>query len=140
MNPSDTNNVTSAPQQITETNSYHPTVFYHYLPNDFYYYHINCKEISYNTIAFLLNKFLNNNIQNNEYEHIFFYHQRHDNRFYKIICEIIDPSSITNYLNQNIHGHVIGQNANQEKLCFSGDQKENIESQLTQYLSQYLLN
>lgn len=82
-------------------------------PNDLYHYHIDCKEVPYNTIISLLNKFLNNNefnVQTNEYEHIFYYKQQYDNRFYKIVCEIISPSSIANYLNKNIHGHEISQN------------------------------
>ena len=81
----------------------------------------------------------NNNGHNqlNENEHIFFY-QRYDNRFFIISCEIVSPSSITNYLNENIYG--IKPHVEQEKLSFIIEQRQYLELHLTQYLSNYLLN
>ncbi|RIA87887.1 hypothetical protein C1645_827162 [Glomus cerebriforme] len=117
----------------------HPTIFYYQPPNDFYHYLIDCKELSYNAITYLLNN-NGSNVQFNEYRHIFYYQQQHNNRFYQVTCEMVSPSSITNYLNKNIYGHEIGQNMEQERFSFSFEQKRNIEYHLTQYLSQYLLN
>src|SRR4051794_28641833 len=60
----------------------HPAVFYFRPSNDCYHYHINCKEISCDTIECLLNK--SNNIQSNENECNFFYKQRYNDQFYQI--------------------------------------------------------
>ena len=76
----------------------------------------------------------------NENEHIFFYQQRFDNRFFQILCEIVSPSSITNYLNENIYGINIQQNVEQEQLSFINEQRQYLELHLAQYLSNYLLN
>ena len=37
----------------------HPTVFIYRPPNNFYHYHINCKEISYDIVESLLKKLFN---------------------------------------------------------------------------------
>ena len=73
-------NVTSAPQNNildynTQTQSYqqtlqitparknppHPTIFFYRPPNDFCRYYVNCKEICYDTVTYLLNKSLKEN-------------------------------------------------------------------------------
>ena len=72
-------------------------------------------------------------------EHIFFYQQKFDNRFFQISCEIVSPSSITNYLNENIYGIKPQQSVEQEQLSFVIEQKQYLEFHLTQYLSNFLL-
>src|SRR5205814_982679 len=79
----------------------HPNVFYYRPPNDFYHYHVRCKELSNNIIKDLLNELFKNeglNVQLKENEWMFFYQQQYNNRFYEITCEIVSPSSITGYL------------------------------------------
>ena len=114
----------------------HPAVFFYRAPNDIYHYNVKCKEI---TISYLLNN-SNEHNQTNENEHIFFYQQRLDNRLYQITCEIVSPSSITNYLNENIYGIQLQQNMEQEQLSFTTEQRPYLEFHLTQYLSNYVLN
>ncbi|PKY46453.1 hypothetical protein RhiirA4_461315 [Rhizophagus irregularis] len=119
---------------------YNPNNFPVVPPNEFYHYNIKCNEISYSNVIFLLNKSLNSkefNTQSNENEYIFFYQQEYDNRFYQVTCEIVSPSSITNYLNENIYGIKPQQ---EERLSFIIEQKQNLEFHLTQYLRNYLLN
>ncbi|RGB35459.1 hypothetical protein C1646_759298 [Rhizophagus diaphanus] len=119
---------------------YNPNNFPVVPPNELYHYNIKCSEISYSNVIFLLNKSLNSkefNTQSNENEYIFFYQQEYDNRFYQVTCEIVSPSSITNYLNENIYGIKPQQ---EERLSFFIEQKQNLEFHLTQYLRNYLLN
>src|SRR4051794_23949536 len=121
----------------------HPNFFYYRPPNDFYHYHVKCKETSYSTIKDLLNKLLNNkghNVQLNENECMFFYQQQYNNIFYEITCEVVLPSSITDHLNKTVHGNSIIQNIEEERLVFTFEQKENIELHLVRYLSHYFLN
>ncbi|PKY60659.1 hypothetical protein RhiirA4_484613 [Rhizophagus irregularis] len=119
----------------------HPNDFFYRPPNDFCHYYVNCKEICYDTVTHLLNKFLKErNIQFNENECIFYYQQQYDNRFYQVSCEIVSPSLIDNFLNKNFLGIELQQNLNQEYLAFTFDQKINLEYFLKQYLSQYILN
>ncbi|CAB4485132.1 hypothetical protein RhiirA5_437967 [Rhizophagus irregularis] len=125
----------------------HPIFFFYQPENDFYYYKVNCKEIKYEDILYFLNKLFKNNLNNREHEiqsheneHIFFYYQQNDNRFYQVICELVSPIAITNYLNENIYGIKLQQNMEQEQLSFIIEQKQNLEFHLTQYLSNYLLN
>lgn len=144
MNPTD---YSQAP--VIQAQPTHPTFFFYRLENDFCHYKVNCKEIKYEDITYFLNKSLNslnnrNNreheIQSHENEHIFFYYQQYDNRFYQVICELVSPTAITNYLNENIYGIKLQQNMEQERLSFIIEQKQNLEFHLTQYLSNYLLN
>ncbi|CAB4443178.1 unnamed protein product [Rhizophagus irregularis] len=128
---------TAPPQQIPPV---HPKVFFYRPPNDFLHYYVDCKEICYDTVAYLLNKSLQErNTQSNENECIFYYKQQHDARFYQVSCEIVSPLLINNCLNKNFLGFEL-QNAEQEHLAFTFDQKENLKSCLRQYLGQYLLN
>jgi uncharacterized protein (DUF2344 family) len=80
------------------------------------------------------------NTQSNENEYIFFYQQEYDNRFYQVTCEIVSPSSITNYLNENIYRIKPQQEQQEERLSFIIEQKQNLEFHLTQHLRNYLLN
>src|SRR4051794_28938765 len=109
----------------------HSAVFFYRVPNDICHYNIKCKEIS---ITYLLIN-SNGHNQTNENEHIFFYQQRFDNRFFQISCEVVPPSSITIYLNENIYGIKPQQNVEQEQLSFTIEQKQYLEFHLTQYLS-----
>ena len=118
----------------------HPITFYYRPPNDFCHYYVDCKEISYDAVIYLLNKSLKvSDVQSNEYECIIYYHQQHDNRVYRISCEIASPRLINNCLNKNFLGIELQQWAGQENLAFTLDQKENLEFYLSQYLSNYLL-
>ncbi|GBC09892.1 hypothetical protein RclHR1_00920010 [Rhizophagus clarus] len=118
----------------------HPNTFFYRPPNDFWHYYVNCKEICYDTVTFLLNKSLQeSNTQSNENECIFYYQQQYDTRFYKITCETVSPLLINNCLNKNFLGIEL-QNAEQEHLAFTFDQRENLKYCLRQYLGQYLLN
>ena len=117
-----------------------PTDFFYQPSNDFCHYYVDCKEICYDTVTYLLNKSLKeNNIQSNENECIFYYQQQSDTRFYQVSCEIVSPLLIDNCLNKNFLGITL-QNAEQEHLAFTFDQKENLKVCLKQYLSQHLLN
>ncbi|CAB4441522.1 unnamed protein product [Rhizophagus irregularis] len=116
----------------------HPIKFIYRPPNDIYHiYHIKCKEISIQ----LLNEISNNvsNINFNQNEYFFFYQQQSDNRIYQVVCEIVSPSSIINFLNKTIYEIEIEQNIGEE-LIFKFDQKENLKFYLTQYLNRFLLN
>ncbi|CAB4374308.1 unnamed protein product [Rhizophagus irregularis] len=134
-------NMQTSPQQTLQTaTSFHPTIFFYRPPNEFCHYYVNCKEICYDTVAYLLNKSLKeNNVQSNENECIFYYKQQHDARFYQVLCEIVSPLLINNYLNKNFLGFEL-QNLEQEHLVFTINQKENLEYHLKQYLSLHLLN
>jgi hypothetical protein len=125
--------------QDQNQNHVHPSDFFYRPSNGFYHYHVSCREIPYNTITYLLNKSLNSKLHFNENEYIFFYQQLHDNRFYQVTCEIVSPSLVTNYLNENFHRFEL-QHMEQENLIFTSYQKENLEYYLTRYLSQYLLD
>jgi hypothetical protein len=134
--------VSNLPQNQCQYRPIHPANFFYRPPNDFYHYHVKCKEISPDTIKDLLNKLLNNgghNIQLNENEYIFIYQQQYNNQFYEVTSGIVSPYSITNYLNENVHGNIIEQNMEQERLEFNFQKRENFKIHLTQYLSQYLL-
>ena len=98
-------------------------------PNDLCNYCINCSEVSFGTAIELLNV---PNINYNQSEYIFFYQQQY--KIYRVACEIVPPSLITNFLNRNIFGIEVEQNE-QERLSFTFDQKENLKFYLTQYLS-----
>ena len=119
----------------------HPTAFFYRPSNDFCHYYISCKEISYNTVGYLLNKSLKeNNIQSNKKECIFYYQQQCNNRLYQVSCAIASPLLINNYLNKNLLGIEFQQlNMEQEDLELTFDQKENLEIHLLQYLNNYLL-
>ncbi|CAB4478608.1 uncharacterized protein OCT59_027054 [Rhizophagus irregularis] len=118
----------------------HPTTFFFRPPNDFCHYYVNCKEICYDTVTYLLNKPpKEHNVQSNENECIFYYRQQIDTRFYQVLCEIVSPLLINSYLNKNILGIDL-QNSEHENLTFTINQKDNLEYHLKQYLSLYLLN
>ena len=137
------NNMSSIPEQTSSehpTLSVHPTTFYYQPPNDFCHYYVDCKEISYDAVIYLLNKSLKvSNVQSNENECVIYYHQQYDSRVYWISCEIASPCLINNCLNKNFLGVELQQNVEQENLAFILDQKENLEFHLLQYLSNYLL-
>ena len=129
--------------QITsaQTNPIHPAVFFYRPPNDFCHYYVNCKEICYDTVTYLLDKSLQeHNIQSNENECIFYYQQQYDTRFYQVSCEIVSPLLINNCLNKNFLGIELQQNVEKEQLSITFDQRENLKYCLKQYLSLYLLN
>ncbi|UZO16591.1 uncharacterized protein OCT59_007976 [Rhizophagus irregularis] len=115
----------------------HPIKFIYRPPNDIYIYHIKCEEISIQ----LLNEISSNvsNINFNQNEYFFFYQQQNDNRTYKVVCEIVSPSFIINFLNKTIYGIEIEQNIGEE-LIFKFDQKENLKFYLTQYLNRFSFN
>ncbi|CAB4374311.1 unnamed protein product [Rhizophagus irregularis] len=141
IHPQYDNTQTSPQQQTTlATTPFHPTTFFYRPPNEFCHYYINCKEICYDTVTYLLNKSLKeNNVQSNENECIFYYKQQHDARLYQVSCEIVSPLLINNCLNKNFLGFEF-QNSEQEHLVFTINQKENLEYYLNQYLSLHLLN
>ncbi|CAB4441519.1 unnamed protein product [Rhizophagus irregularis] len=115
----------------------HPIKFIYRPPNDIYIYHVKCEEISIQ----LLNEISSNvsNINFNQNEYFFFYQQQSDNRTYQVVCEIVSPSFIINFLNKTIYGIEIEQNIGEE-LIIKFDQKENLKFYLTQYLNHFLLN
>ncbi|PKY19082.1 hypothetical protein RhiirB3_432051 [Rhizophagus irregularis] len=127
----------SVNSSIVQGNCVHPIKFIYQPPNDIYIYHIKCKEISIQ----LLNEISNNvsNINFNQNEYFFFYQQQNDNRTYQVVCEIVSPSFIINFLNKTIYGIEIEQNIGEE-LIFKFDQKENLKFYLTQYLNRFSFN
>ncbi|GBC09894.1 hypothetical protein RclHR1_00920012 [Rhizophagus clarus] len=144
IHPQYDDNTQSSSQQILQstlvTTPFHPTIFFYRPPNDLCHYYVNCKEICYDTVTYLLNKSLKgNNVQYNENECIFYYQQQLDNRLYQVSCELVSPLLINNCLNKNFLGIESQQNVEREKLIFTFEQKENLEYYLKQYLSQYLL-
>ncbi|CAB4494094.1 hypothetical protein RhiirA5_427307 [Rhizophagus irregularis] len=79
-------NMQTLPQQTLQTTLkttlFHPTTFFYRPLNEFCHYYVNCKEICYDTVNYLLNKLLKeNNVQSKENEYIFYYQQQHDARF-----------------------------------------------------------
>ncbi|CAB4443182.1 unnamed protein product [Rhizophagus irregularis] len=121
-------------------NPVHPTVFFFRPPNDYYHYHVICKEISNDIIAYLLNKSLKErSVQPNENECIFYYQQQCNNRLYQVSCEIVSPLLVNNCLSKNFLGVEFQQNMEQEHIVLTFDQKEYLECHLKKYLSQYLL-
>jgi hypothetical protein len=122
--------------------AFHPTIFFYRPPNEFCHYYINCKEISYGTVTYLLNKSSKgHDIQPSKDECIIYYQQQYDNRVYQLSCQIASPILINNCLNKNILGiELQQQTVEQENLAFTLDQRENLETHLLQYLSNYLLN
>ena len=75
----------------------HPNIFFFRPPNDFYHYHVICKEISYDVVEQLLNN-PSNGSNANENECVFFYQQKCNDRFYQISCEIVSPLFVNNCL------------------------------------------
>ncbi|CAG8603634.1 uncharacterized protein OCT59_000952 [Rhizophagus irregularis] len=152
--PSETN-MTQPPDsqpQPTVTNAYlqpdssanlrtrpvHPTDFFFRPPNDYYHYHVICKEISNDNVAYLLNKSLKErNAQSNE--GIFYYQQQYNNQLYQVSYEIVSPLLVNNCLSKNFLGIEFQQNMEQEHLVLTFDQREYLECHLKKYLSQYLL-
>src|SRR5436190_9554012 len=116
-------------QQAVQITPLHSTVFFFRPPNDFYHYHVICKEIS-DTIEHLLKKLFDgkeNAIQFKEDECIFFYQQKSNNQFYQISCEIVSPLLVNNCLNKNFLGFELQQqNMEEERLAFTIYQKENL--------------
>src|SRR5436190_9562986 len=59
----------------------HPSDFFYQPSNDLHHYYISCKEISYDTVGYLLNKSLKeHNVQSNKEECIFYHQQQYNNR------------------------------------------------------------
>src|SRR3954469_26061873 len=153
--PANAFHVTSAPQSATHSDTQtpslqtpatstpapHPFVFFYRPSNEFCQYYVNCRETSYSTVTCLVNKSLKgHNIQSNENECVIYYPQQYDNKVYQITCQIASPSLVNNCLNKNFLGiELQQQNLEQENLTFTLDQKENLETHLLQYLSNYLL-
>ena len=136
-----TNTQTQFQTPATNTPALHPTAFFYQPSNEFCHYYVNCKEISFGTVTYLLNKSSKGyNVQSNENECIIYYQQQYDNRVYEISCKIASPILINNCLNKNFLGIDLHQENEQENLTFTLDQKENLEIHLLQYLSNYLLN
>ena len=77
------NNMNSIPEQTSSehpTLPVHPTTFYYQPPNDFCHYYVDCKEISYDAVIYLLNKLLKvSDVQSNKNECIIYYQQQYDN-------------------------------------------------------------
>ncbi|RIA91351.1 hypothetical protein C1645_875497 [Glomus cerebriforme] len=118
----------------------HPIAFFFRPPNDYYHYYVKCKEITNDTIAYLLNRSLKeNNIQSNEIEFIFYYQQQINNKLYQVSYEIVSPLLVNNCLSKNFLGVELQQNMEQEFLELTDNQKEYVETQLKKYLSQYVL-
>ena len=117
----------------------HPTAFFYRPLNDFCHYYVNCKNISYDNVAHLLNISKEQNIQSNENECIFYHKQQYNDQFYQISCEIVSPILISNCLNEK-YGIDLRYEDTDEHLTFKLYQKENLELRLNQYLSQYSLN
>jgi hypothetical protein len=100
----------------------HSTAFFYQPSNELYNYHINCKEISLDIVIQLLNKFNNNDNQN---EYVFYYKQQSDNKIYRVSCEIVTPLT----LNKSIYGIQLEQNFGQKQLdLFTFNQKENFNT------------
>ncbi|RIA91354.1 hypothetical protein C1645_737165 [Glomus cerebriforme] len=130
------------PNNLVNPQLVHPSNFFFRPRNDFYHYLIKCNEFTSEETLCLLNKLINEKekimqIKKNEY--IFFYQQKHDNRFYKISCKIVPPFVVNNCL-ATTFGIECQQNMEEEHLAFNDDQKKFVEFHLKQYLSQYLLN
>ena len=135
-------NPTSFQQTFIITPEPHPTTFFYRPSNEFCHYYVNCKETSYSTVTYLLNRSLKgHNIQSNENECVIYYQQQYDNWVYQISCQIASPSLVNNCLNKNFLGIELQQqnNVEQENLTFALDQRENLETHLLKYLSNYLL-
>ncbi|GBB97527.1 hypothetical protein RclHR1_00300006 [Rhizophagus clarus] len=113
----------------------HPFTFFYQPPNDPCNYHINCREISINTLIQLLNELNGATTNDDKNEYIFHYQQLFNNRIYQVSCEIV----FSLILNKYIYDIEIEQNFVQN-LSFTPNQKENLKYYLTQYLSHYLLN
>jgi len=73
--------------------------FFYKAFTDFQIYHINCKEISFETISRLLS---NNDCltQNNVQLHVFYFQQPDDKKIYKITCEVAPYAYIIYILNK----------------------------------------
>ncbi|PKB97116.1 hypothetical protein RhiirA5_367545 [Rhizophagus irregularis] len=81
------------------TQPVHPTDFFFRPPNDYYHYHVVCKEISNDIVAYLLNKSLKEyNVQFNENEGIFYYQQQYNNRLYQFTFSIVNFYIVNNLL------------------------------------------
>ncbi|RGB33394.1 hypothetical protein C1646_669376 [Rhizophagus diaphanus] len=125
---------------ILRTQPVHPTDFFFRPPNDYYHYHVVCKEISNDIVAYLLNKSLKEHkVQSNENEGIFYYQQQYNNQLYELSYEIVSPLLVNNCLNKNFLGFEFQQNMEQERIVLTFDQREHLECHLKKYLSQYLL-
>jgi hypothetical protein len=120
----------------------HPTAFFFRPPNDSCHYYIDCKEIPYNTVGYLLNESLKRgDIQSNKKECIFYHQQQCNDRLYQVSCEIASPFLINGCLNKYLLGiELQQQNIGQDNLEFTFDQRENLKTHLLQYLNNYLLN
>ena len=82
----------------------------------------------------------NNLIQNHSNKHEFYFFKLGEGKCYQITCDLVSPSSIIRYLNNNIHGVEINQNnyQQQERVEFSDQLKRNLEFYLQQFLIDYL--
>ena len=118
----------------------HPTDFFYRPPNEFCHYYVKCKNISYDNVAYLLNKLKEQNVQSNENGYIFYYMQKYNNQFYQVSCEIVSPTLVNNCLNNNFGINLQHQQNIEERLAFKLDQRANLECYLKQYLGQYLLD
>ncbi|CAB4443197.1 unnamed protein product [Rhizophagus irregularis] len=118
----------------------HSTIFFFRPPNDLYHYYVVCKEVSNDTVAYLLNKSLKErNIQFNENGYIFYYQQQCNNRLYQVSCEIVSPLEINKCLSKKFLGVELQQNMEHEYLALTFGQKDHLERHLMKYLSQYVL-
>jgi len=119
--------VNSPDNFIVDQPIFHPTTFYYRPENDYHYY---CIKISFDSV---------NNFDQNKC--VFLYKRQGYNRIFQIVCEIVSPSFIINFLNKNIFGIEMDQNVGHEQqLSITFDQKENLKFYLKQYLDRYLLN
>ncbi|GBC13211.2 hypothetical protein GLOIN_2v1706157 [Rhizophagus irregularis DAOM 181602=DAOM 197198] len=97
--------------------------FFYNPQNDYQIYHITCESL--------------NEISNNELpsDHTFYY-KLDDKNLYKITCILISHSLIVQFLNKKMYGIELkqGDEPQQEFLTFSNYQRNNLESNLKEYL------
>jgi hypothetical protein len=97
--------------------------FFYNPQNDYQIYHITCESL--------------NEISNSELpsDHTFYY-KLDDKNLYKITCILISHSLIVQFLNKKMYGIELkqGDEPQQEFLTFSNYQRNNLESNLKEYL------
>ena len=114
-------------QKLTSCNNQFRMGFFYNPNGDNQIYHITCELIG--------------NVDNdNPLSDHTFYYRLNENNSYQISCNLISHSLIVQFLNKNIHGIELKQSEElqEECLCFSNSQRENLEFHLKQYLFNYL--
>jgi hypothetical protein len=101
--------------------------FFHYIPDDNNYYHVTCQIIQDSDSI----------LDNNDYEHGFFYYGSTINYFVK--CQLFSHPLIINILNKEIYGMDINMNNFEREKSLSLKQKLNLERDLKQILPFYFM-